>query len=96
MPLMVSMWVTTVCQSMAIFSAGRPSRAILPPWFMLATISWSALARPDISRPTSNPSARPSSRWASRMRVAETSIAASAPMLRASSRRSAETSVMAM
>ena len=94
MPFKVSIWVTTLPQSISMGALGKPSMAIFPPWFMLSIISGRAVGWPDISRPTSKPSSIPSSRWASLIRVAETSRARSTPMPRASSRRGADTSVM--
>src|SRR6478752_5025974 len=96
MPFMVSMWVTTLPQSMSMDWLGSPSIAIRPPWFMLSIISGRAVGCPDISMPMSKPSRMPSSRWASLTRIFETSIARSTPSRRASSSRGAETSVIAI
>ena len=90
------MRVTTVVQSISNGAAGRPSRAIFPPWLMFSIISCSARAWPVISRPTSKPSRIPRRRCASRTRMVDTSSTTSAPQSSAMARRSGEMSVMVM
>src|SRR5215213_2259324 len=65
MPLMVSMFNTTVEKSIVTSAEGSPSTAIRPPCVMVAIMSRSASGLPDISKPTSKPSCIPSARCAS-------------------------------
>ena len=72
-----------------------PSSAIRPPWAMLAIMSRSAAALPDISRPTSKPSSMSELALARRRCVSvRTSTARVTPIRWASSSRAGLTSVI--
>ena len=74
-------------QSMAVSPGGMPSMEMLPPWFMVRSISRKAVALPDISKPTSKPSSMPKSRMASSSDSRDTLSALDAPIFAASASR---------